>query len=241
MASGYTSELSVRECLPPPLMNAGLSAADVSRIHANVFRLVSSLFLVEPPKALLDQLALDEAWEMIGMFVEQSAYQPLRELAQSRQLSAPDLSLEFHALFTVPLGSYVFPFESCYRVATPPGPLMGPPAIEVQSAYAAAGFALAPQQAEPPDHIGLELAFVAELLDRHAAARGAGEDETAAAVAGQIQSFCRGHLTRWLPTLRDRITASGASAFYAAAGTLAANLVERVVALPATTGDSGQR
>lgn len=219
-------------------MNVGLSAAEVSRIHANVFRTVSGLFLAEPSEELLEHLTLDETWEMISMFVARSGYQPLRDLAQSRQFSVSDLRLAFHALFTVPLGAYVFPFESCYRVATPPGPLMGPPAIEVQAAYAAAGFAVAPQSAEPPDHIGLELAFVADLLDRNATARDSGDDETEAAVAGQIHSFCRDHLNRWLPALRDRISASGASPFYAAVARLAANLVEQIVQSPIAVGVS---
>ena len=213
-------------------MNVGLSTPEVSRIHANVFRMISGLFLAEPSEQLLDQLALDETWEIIGMFVAPSGYQPLRDLAQSRQFSVSDLRLVFHSLFTVPLAAYVFPFESCYRVATPPGPLMGPPAIEVQSAYAAVGFAVAPEVAEPPDHVGLELAFVAELLDRHATARDAADHETAAAVAGQIHSFCRDHLDRWLPALRNRIRDGGASSFYAAVAALAAELVEQVVTFP---------
>jgi TorA maturation chaperone TorD len=207
-------------------MNVELAAPEAFRIHANVFRMVSGLFLAEPSQELLDQLALDETWEIISMFVAPSGYQPLRDLALNRQLTISDLRLAYHSLFTGPLGAYVFPFESCYRVATPPGPLMGPPAIEVQSAYAAAGFSVSAELAEPPDHVGLELAFVAELLDRYATAQEEADHETAARVAAQIRSFCSDHLNRWLPALGNRISESDTSAFYGAVGGLAADLVK---------------
>jgi TorA maturation chaperone TorD len=210
-------------------MNEGLATHDVSRIRANVFRMAGGLFLAEPSRELLTDLAVDETWEIMHLLTERDGYQPLRELAQSGTLSLEDLRLEFHALFTVPLGCYIFPFESCYRVAKPPGPLMGPPAIEVQSAYAAAGFAIAPETLEPPDHIGLELSFVAELLDRHATALETFDGENSALVAGQIHSFCTGHLNCWLPQLRDRIRDGGSSAFYTAAATLAADLVRKLL------------
>jgi TorA maturation chaperone TorD len=214
-----------------------LTTPEASRIHANVFRMISGLFLAEPSQELLDQLALDETWEIISMFVAPSGYRPLRDLALNRQFGISDLRLAFHSLFTVPLGAYVFPFESCYRVATPPGPLMGPPAIEVQSAYAAAGFAVSPELSEPPDHVGLELAFVAELMDRQATAQDLADHETGSLVAAQIHSFCRDHLNCWLPALRNRIGDNGPSAFYAAVGTLAAELVEGTVKSPMALSD----
>jgi TorA maturation chaperone TorD len=104
---------------------------------------------------------------------------------------------------------------------------MGPPAIQVQSAYAAAGFAVAPELTEPPDHAGVELASIAELLDRRASAQGAADRESVAAIAGQVQSFCSEHPMRWLPALQRRIAGSGAPSFYAAVALLAANLVEQ--------------
>jgi len=210
-------------------MNVELAAPEVSRIHANVFRMVSGMFLAEPSQELLDQLALDETWEIISIFVPPSGYQELQDLALNRQFTISELRLAFHSLFAVPLGAYVFPFESCYRVATPPGPLMGPPAVEVQSAYAAAGFAVSPEAAEPPDHVGLELAFVAELLDRYATTQDEADHKTAARLAAQIHSFCRDHLNRWLPALGNRISESGVSTFYAAVGRLAVDLVNGTV------------
>lgn len=213
-------------------MNAGLSTQEVCRIRANVFRTISGLFLAEPSQELLNDLALDETWEIVSIFAAPSALKPLRDLAQSRQFGIEELRLAFHTLFKVPLGAYVFPFESCYRVATPPGPLTGPPAIEVQSAYAAAGFELAPDLAEPPDHVGIELAFVAELLDRHAMAQDTADPESVAAVAARIHAFCRDHLNRWLPVLRDRIRDGGTSPFYAAVGTLSADLIRQLVESP---------
>jgi TorA maturation chaperone TorD len=202
-------------------------APELSRMRANVFRMLSGLFLAEPAEELLEKLALEETWEIIGWFAGPGSCQPLRDLAQSGRLSAAELRAAFHALFHVPLGAFVFPFESCYRVASPPGPLMGPPAIEVQSAYAAAGFATVPELAEPPDHAGVELAFVAALLDEQAAAQEAGDEEKAAAAAGRIQAFCRDHLGRWLPALRDRIRSTGVSAFYTEVAALAAGVVEQ--------------
>lgn len=218
------------------MTNEDLTPADALRIQANLFRMVSGLFLAEPSRELAASLALEETWDLIGLFTPVEGHAAFRRFVQQQRPALEDLKLQFHALFNVPAGCYVFPFESCYRVAKPPGPLMGRPAVEVQSEYAAAGFAVAPELLEPPDHVGVELAFVAELLERRAAAVESGERESAEELAEQLRRFCTAHLNQWLPALLKRIRDGGSSDFYAGVAGLAAALVQGVLSGGAGAG-----
>lgn len=219
-------------------MIATLSPPDLHRVRANVLRMISGLLLAAPATDVLEELAAEETWEVIGLFARPPECQPLRDIVQAERYDTERLRLEYHALFTAPFASYVFPFESCYRVTTPPGPLMGAAALEVQAAYADAGFAVSADLGEPPDHAALELAFVAELLEQYASTVGAGDSESAGQLPSRVQSFCDDHLNAWLPAFRDRIRCTGASRFYTAVAILAAGIAEQSGSSPVQPTDS---
>jgi TorA maturation chaperone TorD len=195
------------------------------RIRANVYRLLGGLFLKEPAAELLDLLRAGETWEIFGILAPAAGLHPLRALLTSDEFSLESVRLEYHRLFSVPTGPYVFPYESCYSVAEPPGPLMGPATVAVVDAYAQAGFALSPDFEDAPDHLGVEFRFVAELLDQEAQAWDDGDASEAERFASLRTRFCNEHLRKWVGKVADRIGASGISPFYAGLSSLATEIV----------------
>ena len=195
------------------------------RVRANVYRLLGGLFLTEPTSEALDILRLDETWEIFSIVAPAANLPQWRSLLISDGLSLEAVRLEYHRLFSVPTGPYVFPYESCYSVPEPPGPLMGPATIAVVNAYAEAGFMLSPEFQDAPDHLGVELRFVAELLDREAQALEEGDASEADRFASLGSRFCGEHLSLWLGKVADRIRASGVSDFYAGLSSLATGMV----------------
>jgi len=94
--------------------------------------------------------------------------------------------------------------------------LMGAAAEEVRSFMAEAGFAVTPESGELPDHISVELAFMAELARREAAAVEAGDQKTVEFVASLEGRFLTAHLGRWAERFARKVWDRAATPFYAA-------------------------
>jgi TorA maturation chaperone TorD len=190
-----------------------------------VYRLLGGLFLTQPTDDALAVLRVDETWEIFGALAPSANLMELRSLLESDQFSLEAVRLEYHRLFSVPTGPYVFPYESCYSVPDPPGPLMGPATIAVVNAYAEAGFEVSPEFQDAPDHLGVEFRFVAELLDREAQALEDADAVETARYALLRSRFCSEHLNRWVGRLSDRIVASRVSGLYSGLSSLATAIV----------------
>lgn len=195
------------------------------RVRANVYRLFGTLFLAEPTDEILEVLRMDETWDIFADLAPAAGLTGLRERVQGKAFPSEAIRLEYHRLFSAPTGFYVFPYESCYSVPEPPGPLMGPATIAVVSAYAEAGFEVTPDFQDAPDHLGVEFRFVAELLDRHAQAVEDGDAGAAAKLADLRSRFCREHLSQWVGKLADRIATSPGSVFFPELSALAREIV----------------
>lgn len=87
------------------------------------------------------------------------------------------------------------PYESLYR----DGSVNGPTSVEVERAYAEAGYELAEDETLV-DHAGYELIFLAELCDR-------GD-------RGRQAEFIDDHLLAWLPDFHDAAAEKDVPAFY---------------------------
>lgn len=160
----------------------------------------------------------------------------LQEIVQHRVLSNADsqwphqaeaIAVEYARLFAVPGEQAVQPYESVYcdtltidettacspyflpepqRAGGLTGFLHGSSTIAVREAYRQAGFELDPTAHELPDHLAVELEFMARLLER-------GATEAAA--------FFRDHLGRWVfPCLSDVQQRAQRGFFHEAAASL---------------------
>jgi ferredoxin len=89
---------------------------------------------------------------------------------------------------------------------------MGDCTLAVRQSYAAEG--LAPEGRSLPDHVTLELEFMAHLARREAEAWEQGDEEEALACLRKQEAFLGEHLGRWLPRFCQRVLAGEAHPFY---------------------------
>lgn len=123
---------------------------DVARMAQN-----RALFS-EPP---FSQVASGAAGELQAWLVGADEPEGARELAREAHL---DRSYLFYMVGQ----SRTSPYESVYR--TDDATMFGPTTFEVRERYAECGLVFEGNAKEPDDHLGLELAFLARLLERAA-------------------------------------------------------------------------
>lgn len=137
-----------------------------------------------------------------------------------------DLETAYVALFVSDKGGVPAPlYESCH--APGPGRLMGPPAEAMARRLEQAGLSLAEGATEPPDHLSIELEYMAYLLSE---AMANGQPEPAALAEG----FARQVLPAWrrwakalAQAVEERARAAGsAEVFFLAAARLALAALE---------------
>jgi TorA maturation chaperone TorD len=99
---------------------------------------------------------------------------------------------------------------------------------DVAGFYRAFGLEMSASLADRPDHVALELEFVAFLLLKRRLAHPDGEPEGAERVAvcdEALQAFFRDHLSWWLPSFATALRRRAGSGFYAGAGQALAALL----------------
>jgi TorA maturation chaperone TorD len=216
------------------------SALDDVTLRRDLARLLAALLLAPPAPAALRALAHPDTRAVLAAVLGDAADAPTRALASAGDEAAA--RAEFFALLAVPGARYQPPFESVYRDerevdgARVGGLLLGDSAARVAAAYARAGFAL--DAPELPDHLGCELAFLAELLARAVELLRDGDVAGAARACRDAADFAREHPARWVDALRARLAADPAAEFYPAVVALAAALVRDLAArgrLPVVT------
>jgi putative dimethyl sulfoxide reductase chaperone len=105
------------------------------------------------------------------------------------------------------------PYESAYL--TPPGKASGWMLAQIERDYAALGFRFPSGAAELPDHIAIELEFMALLCGQEADAWEAQALSRARRALEEQRTFLDKHPRRWLPEFARQVKAFGRSELYA--------------------------
>ena len=149
-----------------------------------------------------------------------------RVLARLRDVGGPrrDLEEQHIALFGAGrTGTLCPPYESAFLSSSgqPDAMLMA----GIEAAYSEIGLAPSPETGELPDHIAIELEFMAMLCGQEAAAWE--EDDVAGAVKAmrRAKRFLSGHLSVWLPAFAGRLAVADKDGFYRAVSEGAAAFV----------------
>lgn len=138
---------------------------------------------------------------------------------------------DFEALFIVPTGRYLKPFESVYAEPGLNGLLMGPPACSALHYYRLGGAALGQKGGILPDHIGVETSFMEFLCaEEQNAWHDGSEDRAIQALLLQAQ-FLSSHLARWVPELADLMERNAEGIFYKAVSRLLREVVAKDLAI----------
>lgn len=121
------------------------------------------------------------------------------------------------------------PYESVFL--SPAHILMQEPRDEVVKVYASEGVRLDPSDDTPEDHMGFELQFMAELLDRQAAAFDSEDLDEARRLGEVSQGFLQDHLAKWTPMLCKAIDEHARTDFYKGVASLTRNFIQDEIEL----------
>ncbi|MBI2320863.1 MAG: molecular chaperone TorD family protein [Chloroflexi bacterium] len=196
--------------------------------RAAAYRLLAALLLPPSPQRWqrLSAVAGDlrHAEDAVAAF---PFFQPWRHLLQAiEEIDAAGLARlpeAYVRLFQISRDGVSLPYESCYGV--PDGQGAGWVAALLTRTYARAGLNVAPSAGESPDHVAVELEFMAHLCAREAAAWAEPAPREALGLLAQERSFLRLHLGRWLGDFAAEVRARAAEPLYVATATAAEALV----------------
>jgi len=168
----------------------------------------AGIAIVEQVAAVAPFTALDQAQALLRSLIDQP--QPAAALCGR-------LCVEYNRLFVGPDALPCPPYESAYRNGRT---VMGPSAVAVQQVYQAARLSVTRALPGPPDHIAIELAFMAELCARQFRALIDGcESGVQQSLAIQRQ-FLEEHLGRWAAPFAQDVRGAAQDPFYQAAAAI---------------------
>ncbi|WP_165247298.1 TorD/DmsD family molecular chaperone [Adlercreutzia sp. ZJ141] len=145
------------------------------------------------------------------------------ELTQARLT----LEVEYNRLFVGPGKVLAPPYESFFLTAHEEGGrgrLRGPSERAVRACYAKFGYAMPELFVDFPDHIAIELEFIAMLANEEARAWCDGNEDITLFKQRAIDDFCRDHLACWVAPFASAVAAGSRRALYPAIATLAKRL-----------------
>lgn len=171
------------------------------RARANVYRLLAGVFLEEPTVEYLNAIRSPEVTASLNdlgvAFDTDITGTPVEELQDK-------LAAEYAVLFIVSGGCP--PVESVRLL----GRYQQQPCFEVRDVYAKAGFEVTGARFKVfEDQLGVELSFIAEMLERSAAALEAGDQAGYERYTKEIKRFWAQHPGKWVrgyATLVERAT-----------------------------------
>jgi len=117
---------------------------------------------------------------------------------------------EYHRLFLGPAKPVAPPFESVYA----DGAAFGPAAVGFLAELREAGLELSVDFRLPPDHVAVQLEYLACLERRAEEASASGDSGAATAWRARSRAFADGHLARWLPPFLRRLETSAPGSPY---------------------------
>lgn len=193
-------------------------SADECRSRAQLFRLLAGAFAEEPSRAYLQALRQPES---LAALAQAGLRFDADFLALPLERVEDDLACEFATLLAAPGGCP--PVESARLT----GRFQQQPYFEVRQAYQAAGFEVRRGRFEVfDDALGVELLFVAALLDRAAAAQEQGDTAARVRTEKDLKRFWVQHLGRWVRGYAGLVGRATEHSFYRVMATLLRELTE---------------
>ena len=189
--------------------------------RSNLYGFLASVFREEVSAGLLQHIKTPEFLDALadgGIDIETDF------LDRPEEQLLEDLAIEYTALFLGP-GGHVSPHESA-QTKDGSGLLWGPETIEVKRTIEAAGFHYKPDFHGLPDHIGVELEFMAEIAGKEAAAWRDGDFAKASNCLEFEHEFLASHLGAWAPTFCQQVTERAELSFYRDMARLTADFLE---------------
>jgi putative dimethyl sulfoxide reductase chaperone len=188
--------------------------------RSRVYGFFSQAFLRGPSQQFLTGLIAEAGAANLRDVFPDTAYQ--QELAQMRlearegRLTLDGAILDFEALFRVPGPRYLSPYESVYRSQTSSsrGCLCGPEAVAVEQFYLQEGLTPNAGFTELPDHVGVEMEFMAVLCRQAAEAMKTGDRASLKKYQHQQYCFFTEHVGAWVRLLAQCLASQAQTSLY---------------------------
>jgi len=140
---------------------------------------------------------------------------------------------EFISLFKVPGAQYVPPYESVFRDTREvagrktKGLLMGQSAVDVRKWYHLAALEISDEYKDLPDHICLELNYLAHLCGKEQEFTSRNKTAKLKRAREMQRDFLAAHVVSWIGDLRDKIHEKSQHAYYRAIADMAVEFTRR--------------
>jgi TorA maturation chaperone TorD len=195
---------------------------DDSYQYGRLLNLLSSILLCQPTQELL------KGWRDLLVYEPIPEASELAEVLEVIDLANPEvcdrLLWDYTRLFIGPYHLPCPPYESVYT--TPEKLLLQDATQEVQSLYLRAGIEVTTEHFMP-DHVGVELGFLAALVERAAS-----NPDLAIRYAGLAETFLEAHVRAWVPRFASDLEAAAETPFYQALARLLKLVVEQGWPIP---------
>lgn len=190
---------------------------------ARAYNTVGRLFLEIPTAELLSSAESDLACIRKDVHhVSPELVADIDRLREAMSESLADIRADYARLFAGVKKLPAPPWESCY--------LSGKRQVcteiteSVRLAYLDACLCQEPSEAQPDDHIGLELQFLGAMSKHMADALEAGDSALANVTAAQRTDFITEHLSRWASAFSADLEGAAETEFYRSLARLTADL-----------------
>ena len=195
--------------------------AGMAAERSGLYRLLATIFRTELTAELLARL-LDPDFQkdLAGAGVDTGSLSTLNP----DETLLEELAVEFSRLFMGP-GKHVSPYESVH-MGGDGGTLWGPRTSAVKKFIEQSGFAYDKEYHDLPDHISVELEFMAHLTEQEAEAWETGDQENAVNCLRFQKEFMDRHLGLWVGRFADQVIELGEMPVYPQMAILARDFVD---------------
>ncbi len=173
---------------------------------ADMYRLFASVFAKEPTTEFL--LSLQEEEKTLPSSEDIDPLSGLKHFPVEEQ--AESIAIEYAGLFLVP-GTTTSPRESIQRGE---GRLWGESTVRVSKIYRQFGFELDDSFKDTPDHLSVQLSFLAELSALEVKYENEGLLEVKKGVLEVKKYFLKNHLWEWFPDFEKEVDKCAKLSYY---------------------------
>ena len=185
---------------------------DLARQRSTLYSLLALVFRQETTARLIQEIRTPEMLEALlaleVRFDDDFLSTPISELIE-------ELTTEYARLFLGP-GKHISPHESVHheREDGEWGGLWGASTVEVKKFIEATGLEYVRDYSGMPDHISVELEFMAELIQTEVNFWAEGHENKARQCLLLEKRFLAEHLANWMSTFCEKIISEAESSFY---------------------------